>query len=634
MRPAATDRRLRFAAAALLAAAPLAPQAAPGGLADLSLEELSGIEITSVSKRGEPLREVAGSVYVITGEQIRRSGAASLPEALRLAPNLQVAQIDATQYAISARGFNNAIGNKLLVLVDGRTVYSPVFSGVFWDQQDVLLADVERIEVISGPGGTLWGSNAVNGVINVITLPAGRTQGTWVSAEAGDRSDGLALRHGGTLGGGGHWRAYAKASERQNTRKASGASAPDGRERRQAGLRADWRAGGGDFTLQGDVYEGRAEHRGFFGRVELGRIDVSGSNLLARWTQRFEGGSDIKVQAYHDRTHRKDALLYSPEVEIFDVEFQHGVPLGRHRLLWGGGYRRARDDIRPGLFFGFSPASRTLDWKNLFAQAEMRLGQAVDLALGLKLEQNDYTGTESLPSARLGWKVAKNHLLWASASRAVRAPARLDRELRLPPNPPYIIAGGPGFVSEVANVYELGVRAQPSASVTYAATLFHHDWDRLRSGQPAPGAQVQNMIDGSTRGAEAWAAWQVLPAWRLTAGATLLRHRLGLKPGSTDPSGPRELGNDPRHQWMLRSAFNLPRSQELDIAVRRVGALPYPQVPAYTAVDLNYGWKVSAGLRLSVAARNLFDGGHPEFGAPADRSEIGRSVQLQLAWSL
>jgi iron complex outermembrane receptor protein len=626
--------RGRAVACALLGLVAPALPAAANDLADLSLEELSGIEVTSVSRRAERLSEAAASVYVITGEQIRRSGAASLPEALRLAPNLQVAQLGTGQYAISARGFNNAIGNKLLVLIDGRTVYSPVFSGVFWDQQDVMLADVDRIEVISGPGASIWGSNAVNGVINVITLPAAQTQGTLVAAEAGNRSTELALRHGGALGGGGHWRAYAKASQLENTRTAAGASLPDDWERQQAGLRADWRGAGGNFTLQGDAYQGRAEHRGFFGRFELRPIDVSGANLLARWTRQFDGGSDLRVQAYHDHSRRSDALLYSPEVATLDLEFQHGIPVGRHRLLWGGGYRRARDEIQPGVFFAYVPASRTMSWKNLFAQGDIDLGDKFDLSLGVKLENNGYTGTEVLPSLRMGWKVAKDHFLWTAASRAVRAPARLDRELRFPANPPYYIAGGPDFVSEVANVYEIGYRAQPSPSVTYSATLFHHDWDKLRSGQKPPNAQVQNMITGSSYGAEAWATWQVLPAWRLSGGATTLRHDLRLRPGSTDPSGPRELGDDPEYQWMLRSAFNLPRGQELDIAVRRVAALPYPAVPAYTAVDMRYGWKLSGKLQAALSAQNLFDPSHPEFNSAPGRSEIKRSFQLQLRWVL
>lgn len=620
----------------VLALAPLGA-AASLPLADLSLEELGRVEITSVSRRAQRLDEAAASVFVITGDMIRRSGAVSLPEALRLAPNLQVARIDAAQYAISARGFNNAIGNKLLVLIDGRTVYAPFFSGVYWDQQDVMLDDVDRIEVISGPGATLWGANAVNGVINVITRPAGQTQGTRVSAAAGALTASLAVRHGLPLGGAmpvGHLRVHAKAARHDATRTEAGVDAPDGWHRRQAGFRADLSAGRGQLTLQGDLYRARSQHRGTFGPFELKPVAYSGANLLARWTQRLAGGSDLRVQAYVDHTRREDSLLYSPHADVADLEFQHGYTAGRHQLLWGAGYRRARDDIEPGVFFAFLPPRRTMSWKNLFVQDTVRLGEALDLGLGVKLEHNGYTGTETLPSVRLGWQPTPHQLWWVAASRAVRAPARLDREIVLPPTPPYLIAGGPHFVAEVARVLEFGHRSQPRPSLNLSATLFWHDWDRLRSGQPPPGAQVQNMIAGVTYGVEAWGAWQATPAWRLSAGLSSLRKKLRLRSGSIDPEGPRNLGNDPSHQWMLRSALDLPHRQELDVTVRRVGALPDPAVPAYTAVDLRYGWRASPQAELSVMVENLFDAHHPEFHAAPGRSEIGRGVRVQLRWAL
>lgn len=637
MTRAASSLRLRFVLHALFwVAAPAAQSASvpQRDLVDLSLEELAGVEITSVSRRTERLGDAAASVFVISADLIRRSGVTTLPEALRLAPNLQVARIDAGQYAISARGFNNAIGNKLLVLIDGRTVYAPFFSGVFWDQQDVFLEDVERIEVISGPGATLWGTNAVNGVINVITRSASQTHGGLAVVDGGNRGGDLGLRYGGSLGDAGHWRVYAKASRLDNTRSEAGNAVADGWDRHQLGFRADWSGTGGDFTLQGDMYRGRSEHRGFFGPFELSPVEVSGSNVLARWSQRFTDGSDLRIQGYYDRSTREDAAIYSPEVDILDFEFQHGVPLGNHRIMWGGGYRRARDDIQPGLFFAFVPARRTQSWKSFFIQDELRLSETLAATFGARLENNEYTGTEVLPSARLSWKLTTDQLVWTAFSRAVRAPARLDRDIVLPPTPPYIIAGGPDFVAEVANVYEIGYRSQPTPAFNYSATVYLHDWDRLRSGQPPPGAQVQNMIDGKTYGAEAWADWQVAPMWRLSGGTTLLQQDLHLKPGSTDPDGPRNLGNDPEYQWMLRSAFNLPHRQELDIAVRRVAALPEPSVPAYTAFDLRFGWRIDADIEVSVVGRDLFDAAHPEFNAAPARSEIGRSFLVRLRWSL
>ena len=604
-------------------------------IADLSLEELSGIEVTSVSRRGEPLSAAPASIYVITADAIRRAGVSSLPEALRLAPNLQVARIDATQYAISARGFNNAIGNKLLVLIDGRTVYAPFFSGVLWDQQDVMLADVERIEVISGPGATLWGANAVNGVINITTRSSAETQGLLAVAGGGDRERGLALRYGTALGDNGHARFYAKTTNARHTDTAADAAVADGNERYQLGFRADWNHSADDYTLQGDTYRTRAEHRGMFGPFELTPISSSGTNVLGRWTRRLGGDADLRVQLYFDHSERDDAVLYRPRTDIGDAELQHGVALENHRLVWGGGYRRAQDHIDPGLFFGFVPASRTLSWANLFVQDDVKLRSGLDLTLGLKFERNDYTGIETLPNLRLAWQPAAGELVWGALSRAVRAPARLDRDIRLPPaGPPYIIAGGPDFVSEVANVLELGYRAQPTPDWSYSATAFLHDWHDLRSGQTPPNAQVQNMIDGRTYGVEAWAAWQALPTWRLSAGLSTLQKDLQLQPGSTDPVGPANLGDDPDYQWSLRSAFTPADGHEVDVSLRRVAALPQGEVPAYTAVDARYGWRVAPGIELSLVGQNLFGSGHAEFGSAASRSEIPASIALWLRLSL
>lgn len=603
-------------------------------LAELSLEELGNIEITSASRRPELLGDASASIFVITSDSIRRSGANTLPEALRLAPNLQVARLDASQYAISARGFNNAIGNKLLVLIDGRTVYTPFFSGVFWDQQDVMLEDVDRIEVISGAGGTLWGANAVNGVINVITKPSASTQGGLVSLGAGNQGTDASFRYGGRFDGGGSFRVYAKSEEVQNTKTSTQAPGKDGRSRTQLGFRADWLDSQGGVTLQGDAYTGRTDNRGLLGAIDLGRLEASGGNLLGRLTRKLGGGQDLRVQAYYDYTDRKDALLYQPRQRILDVEFQHGIPMEGHQLLWGGGYRQARDTILPGVIFGFTPNETSMHWANVFVQDEIKLTDRFNLTLGAKLESNGYTGTEFLPGARFEWKPSPDQLWWGSASRAVRAPARLDRDIRLPPKPPFFIAGGSEFQSEVAKVLELGYRAQLSGALSYSVTAFHHDWDKLRSGQKPMNAQVQNMIAGTTWGVEAWGEWQVVRNARLGAGLSLLRKHLAVKPGSTDPEGPRALGNDPSHQWMLRAGVNLPHQQELDVIVRRVGALPDPAVPAYTAVDLHYGWKVRTGVDLSVAVQNLFDRSHPEFNAANGRQEIPRSIALRIRWSM
>jgi len=633
----AIRKRSVIGALAVLAFVPAyAAELRVANLTDLSLEELSNIEVTSVSGYAERLSDAAASIFVITAEDIRRSGSRTLPEVLRLAPNLQVARSGASGYAISARGFNNdnGLANKLLVLIDGRTVYSLSLSGVFWDMQDVMLEDIERIEVISGPGSTIWGANAVNGVINVITRVAQNTQGALVSLGGGNRDRGAAFRYGGKLGSSGHFRVYGKTDDFQNTRSANGSSAPDGWERGQVGFRADWGGTGRNFTLQGDAYKGKSEDRPIGNAVE-----VSGANLLARWNQQLDGGSNVRLQAYYDRADREDPLLFRDETSVFDIEFKHDIPLGAHKVLWGVGYRRAHSDMRNSLFFGFVPPVRNLSWKSLFVQDEIKLTPSLGLTVGVKFESNDYSGWEYLPSARLAWKPSGNQLLWGSVSRAVRAPARLDRELRFPPSGSvfpvgFIINGGPNFVSEVANVIELGYRAQPTGALTYSITVFHHIYDKLRSGQLPPFANIENKIEGTVNGIEAWATYQLTRAWRLSGGFTTLHKHLKLKPGSPDPTGPSALGNDPDQQWMLRSQFNFTDRHEFDVMVRRVGALPLPAVPAYTAVDARFGWRASRNMDVSLTLQNLLDREHAEFGAAPARSEHQRGVYLKLVWRM
>lgn len=600
-------------------------------LADLSLEQLANIEVTSVSRQAERLADAASSIYVITNEDIRRAGVTSLPEALRLAPNLQVARSSASGYAISARGFNSTTANKLLVLIDGRSVYTPLFSGVFWDAQDVMLEDVERIEVISGPGATLWGANAVNGVINVITRSAQASQGALLGAGGGNRESGGAVRYGGKIGTDGHYRVYGKFFDRDNTERANGTEVRDGWQKGQVGFRADWGGASRGFTLQGDAYTGKLD------QAQPGRTGIDGMNLLGRWNQRLAGGSDIRLQAYLDHTERDVPGTFGEVLDVLDVEFQHGIPLAAsNRVLWGGGYRYARDRVRNSAALAFLPADKNLDWANLFVQDEIMLSATVELTAGLKLESNDYTGWEYLPSVRLAWKPSADQLLWTALSRAVRAPSRLDRELFAPGNPPFtVLAGGPNFRSEISKVFELGYRAQPARAVSYSITAFYHDHDHLRSIEPSPaGPVLSNLIEGTTKGVEAWGSYQVTRMWRLSGGTVFLDQDLERKPGSLDPTGPSALGNDPAYQWQLRSAMNLTDRHEFDIMVRGVGALPSPAVPSYTAVDARLGWRATRDMELSLTLQNLFDDKHPEFGPAATRSEYERGLFLKLLWRL
>ncbi len=602
------------------------------GLADLSLEELGEVEVLSVSRQPERLADAPASVYVITNEQIRRSGATNLGEALRNAPNLQVARISAVNYAITARGFNSAFANKLLVLIDGRTVYTPLFSGVFWDQQDVLLNDVDRIEVISGPGATLWGANAVNGVINIITRAANDTQGGFASVSGGNFENHAAFRYGGTLGEHGHFRAYVKASSLESTKRASGMPALDAWERQQAGFRADWSGERDTFTLQADVHGGRSEDRGSFAGFAFGRLEANGANVLGRWTHDLDRGGELRVQTYFDHGERDDALFFRPQRDTFDVEMQHSIPLESHDLLWGAGYRRASDDIGTGFVTTFIPGSRDLEWGNVFVQDRFRLAATLDATIGLKLERNDYTGVESLPSARIAWKPSSDRLLWAAVSRAVRAPARFDRDVFFPGEPPFFVIGGPNFQSEVADVLEIGYRVQVADRLTYSITVFEHDWDKLRSGTSLP-VELENRIEGAARGLESWVTWRLARRWELGGGVSTLDMSLRLEPGSTDPVGTANptLANDADHQWMLRASGAL-GAFALNFNIRRVDALPLPRVPAYTAVDAQFAWQPHGEMRLALSARNLFDAGHPEFEDAASRSELPRTVLLTAEW--
>ena len=600
-----------------------------GALAELSLEDLANLEVTSVSRRPESVADAPAAIYVITPDDIRRSGALTLPEALRLAPNLLVAQIDAGQYAITARGFNGLAANKLLVLVDGRTIYTPLFSGVFWDQQDVLLEDVERIEVISGPGATLWGSNAVNGVINVITRPARDTQGTLASVGGGNRRQSAAVRYGAALGDRSHVRLYGKATNLEHNQRPDGVS--DGRHWLQAGFRADWEAVRGGFTLQGDLYRVRSEDRRNRSGVEIGRAEFSGLNLRALWTHQPGANSELRIQTYVDHAQRRERVLFQPEADLFDVEMQHTVSASVHRFIWGGGYRHGEDDVEDGFLVGFRPTSRALDWMHAYGQDSIRLHQTLELTLGIKLERNDYTGWEYQPNARIAWKPSTERLIWGAVSRAVRAPARFDRDVIRPLGG---VFGGPTFVSEVATVYQAGYRAQTAGILTWSATAYLYDWDRLRSAT-APPVFFENRIEGPVYGSELWAAWQVVRAWRLSAGLTALRKELRLEPGSTDLLGPRnpQLSNDPDAQWTLRSSIGPWRNHEVDAMLRRVGELPNPIVPAYAAVDVRYGWRLRPDLELSLLGQNLFDRSHGEFNPVASRSEFERSVFVQARWS-
>lgn len=615
-------------------------------LADLSIEELANIQVTSVSKRPERLQDAPASVFVIGAEEIRRSGADTLPEALRLAPNLHVARINGYGYSISARGLNSGgsvLSNKLLVLIDGRPVYTPLFSGVFWDAQDVVLEDIERIEVVSGPGGVLWGLNAVNGVINIITRSAKDTQGGMLALHgANDGSAGAAFRQGGTTVNGVAWRAFGKYGRRDDSDNDGGGRVDDRWRRSFAGVRADWEQGADAFTLLGNVYQGRMDQPAPGeiatpgGPSAFGRVRSDGANLSLRWQRALDGGGALAAQAYLDHTRREAPPLYGERLTTFDLQLQHTLPgHGRHAIVWGANARVSRDRVDNSPFVAFLPADTTQRWASLFVQDEIALREDWRLILGGRAEYNHYTGVEWLPSARLSWRLSPQHALWGSVARTVRAPARLDVDAWVPGQPPYILRGGPQVRSEVARVVELGYRGQPAAALSYSVTLFHHDYDHLRTDEFDPTRSYLvfgSLMEGSASGIEAWGNWQPLPRWRLSAGLTALHQRLWLKPGSSDPDGAQASRRDPSHTWQLRSSYNIDDAREVDVTVRRVGEMPASGVPSYTAVDARFGWRVRPGVMLSVFGENL-TGGHTEFGTEVYQAYFDRRVGVKVRWN-
>jgi len=594
-------------------------------LADLSLEQLREVVVTTVSRSEENLDRVAASVYVISGEEIRRSGATTLPEALRLAPTLDVARADANQYAISARGFDNVLANKMLVLIDGRTVYSPLFSGVFWEAQSVMLEDVDRIEVVTGPSTALWGSNAVNGLIHIITGSASKTQGLAAAGYAGNKERGASVRFGGGFGETGRFRVYAKSYDRSATSRANGASVNDAAEGVQVGFRADWDHTVDSFTLQGDAYRGTIDQPG-------SARNFSGSNLTGRWQRSFDGGALASVQVYADHTERDHPQSFSEILDTFDAVAQYSFrPTEGQRVVVGGGYRHSRDRVGASPVLAFIPGRRGLDWSRAFAQDQIDLTQSLTLTLAASVEGNPYTGAETLPSVRVAWVPATNHTLWASLSRAIRAPSRVDRDFFSPGQAPFTVAGGSDFQAAVSNVLEIGYRAQPMQALSYSITLYQAEHKRLRSLAPtAQGLQFANGIEGRTRGMEAWARWRVTEAWRLDAGAVLQNPALHVVAGMVDAGGLVSLGNDPRHHESLRSSLDFGSAGRWDIDVRRVGSRPNPAVPAYTAVDSRVAWKVTPTTELAFGVQNLFDPRHAEWGVAANRVELERSFFIQL----
>jgi iron complex outermembrane receptor protein len=623
----------RHAAALAFAAAATGALAQQAEIADLSLEELGNLRVTSAALRPERYADVPASIYVITHDEIRRSGATSLPEALQLAPNLEVSRVSATAFAVTARGFQNVITNKLLVLLDGRTLYTSVLSGVLWDAQDVMLEDVDRIEVVSGPGAALFGANAFVGVVNIITRDAHATQGTAVVAGGGRLSRDFAGRFGAALGPVGAWRAYATHIERSNLRPEASHVADD-MEKNTAGFRADIGQGRDRLQVQGDAYDARIRGNG------APEVRLKGGNLLAAWSRDLGGESRFSLRTYYDYADRRDPATFIDRVGTFDVEGQFDLrPLERHRVSVGAGYRRANDNSDPTPVVRFIPAHRTLEWVSAFAQDEVALARNLSFTAGVRAQSNNYGRDPVLPDLRLAWKPAGEHLAWIAASRVARIPGRIDRDFFYPGSgPPFIIQGGGNFQSEEGQVYEVGYRAMPSPRLAFSVALFHQRLDKLRGGSLAPsggGVVISNEAEGRTNGLEAWALVQATGRWRVMAGWLEIDQRLRPRPGSTDLSAPAALGNDPRHTLKLRSSYRVSDTIDFDVNWRYVSKLSYLQtVPAYDTTDVRIAWSATRALEVAVSGSDVFHRtGHVEFDEHGFPSRIPRSAYVQLRYA-
>jgi len=617
----------------------------------MSMEDLMNLQVTSVSKRTQKVADAAAAIFVITQEDIRRSGATSIPEALRLVPGLEVARIDQNKWAIGSRGFNGRFDNKLLVLIDGRSVYTPLFSGVYWNVEDVMLEDVDRIEVIRGPGATLWGANAVDGVINVITKKAKSTQAAVVTAGAGteERAAG-GVRYGGKLGDNTYYRAYTKYFDWGPSAYPSGMTAHDGWDALRGGFRADWTpAGANSLTLQGDIYRTRfdetltvASLSAPYSNTFLNDGKYSGGNILGRWNHTSEGSS-MSLQMYYDNTSITDHSLFGDHQNIFDIDFQHAFHVGdSQQFVWGLGYRSIRDKNNPSFTVSLQPNQVTLNQFSTFLQDEISLvDNRLQITLGSKFERNEFTGFEIQPNARLLWNLTPNQSIWTAVSRAVRTPALTEEGLRLnsqvippgaPANPtpfPAVVAvfGSHQFNSEDLLAYELGYRVQAAKNLSLDISTFYNNYSNLRTaepgapfveGSPAPTDIVipfvaGNKMSGGTYGVELFADWKVIPKWRLVGSYSYLQMDIHKNANSQDPTPDIPNGSSPRHQWYLRSSIDLPKHFEQDTTLRFVDQLPSLNVPSYYSLDAHLGWRPVTRVELSIGGQNLLNNWHFEF---------------------
>ncbi len=641
--------------------------AASDDLSVLSLDDLLNLDVVSVAKVPEKVTKTPAAIFIITQEDIRRSGINTIPDALRMVPGMHVYQIDANKVAVSARGFASRFSNKMLVMVDGRTVYSPMFSGVFWDTQDLMLEDIERIEIIRGPGGTLWGANAVNGIINIISKDTADSQGALVEAELGSYEQGLlSARYGGWLNERTAYRVYGKFSNRGNFPAVSGGDAIDEWQQARLGFRTDMNINSGDkLTIQGDIYDGESGQSvqylsPFPPFYNLDGVDapVSGGNLLGRWSRTFSSDSEMIFQTYYDRTERQEFLI-DETLDTFDMDFQHRYTLeNSFELLWGLGYRYTRDNTNgretiPGVYsYVLDPSLREDSLYSGFLQGRLPIGgDKGELTLGTKVEHNDYSGFEWQPSARGMWSFNEMHSMWGAISRSVRTPSRIEHDtnvnagaFRLPPSQGGLVTyvqlrGNDDTDSEKVWSYELGYRVRPTETFFLDTTVFYNDYEDLIngivSGMPFVKSTsassymimpigVTNGMDGETYGFELSAQWSVKEWWRLSAGYTWFNFRELNKGRSQEARQGFSEGENAEHRVSLISYMDLPGNFEFNGALYYVDSLPGLGfsndlgIDSTLRLDLNLGYHPTEHWTIAVGGRNLLEESHVEFTETMD----------------
>lgn len=600
----------------------------------MSLAELAQVKVTSVSKTAQAVSTAPATIYVITHEEILRSGARSLSEALRRAPNLLISQQSPSSSVVSARGFggntpDQNFSNKLLILIDGRSVYSPLFSGVFFDQLDLLLEDIDHIEVISGPGATLWGANAMNGVINIITRSSRDTESAFVQTAAGNQDTELGARYGGAFGRDGSYRLYALGFDRESFELNDGSNAHDRWRKGQAGFRTDWGEAQDLVTVQGDAYRGTEEQ---FAAQEVG---ISGANVLGRW-QHATGTSQWQIQAYVDHSEAGQPVSGAGFVlNVYDVEAQQSLSLDRAGdWVWGIGERLSNYHIANSATLLFLPAHRELNLTDLFAQGTFTLSPQFKLITGIKLENDPYSHWTAMPDVRLSWTPGTQTTLWAAAARAVRSPTPLDVDVVEKVGSMVFLTGSGAFRTEKLTAYELGYRSRFADWMSLSAAAYYNVYDDLRTVEPYSATSFLplrwgNEMAGQTYGLEAWADFQLTSWWRLSPGFRSFHERLHFVQGASQLLGLSQAGDDPATSASLKSSMTLDRTVSFDANLRHVTALPAPAVPGYYELNLRLGWRASRTCELSLNGYNLLHARHQEY---ENAGFVQRSFLAEARW--